>query len=85
MAVAIFNGFFNVNVIRNNSNTCQGKNVNNAWAYYNKANFGVAQIDGNTNLVPFGSSINFDADAVDALMTNAGGQSPTTGAVAEVF
>ena len=84
MAVAIINGFFQVNVIRNNGNTCQGENVNNAWAYYNKANISVAQIDGNANFVPTGSSLIFDADAVDTPMTNAGGQSPTTGAIAEV-
>lgn len=85
MAVAIFNGFFQVNVIRNNSNTCQGKNINNAWSYFNKANISVSQIDGNANLVPFGSSLIFDADVVDAPMPNAGGQNPTTGAIAEVF
>ncbi len=78
MAVCIFNGFIQVNQLRNNASLNEGKNVANGWGYYSKTNISVGQIAGNINFIPSAGNLLNDCDIVDTNIPNAGGQSPIT-------
>lgn len=85
MAVAILNGFVQVNVIRDNGAVSQGKNANNAWGIFTKTNYSLSQTGGNLNLLTVVSNIIFDPDVIDNAMTNAGGNSPVAGPITELI
>ncbi|GBF32041.1 hypothetical protein DCCM_0232 [Desulfocucumis palustris] len=83
MEMLICNGSIHINEIRNNAGMSQGKNIANGWSYYSKTNSAIGQIAGNRNTLPTGLNFLNDCDYFDTIMTNAGGNSSTSGSIIE--
>jgi len=79
MAVILWVGFMQVTELRNNASLNQGKQVQNGWTMFTKANDNIAQVNGNFNIVPSAVNILCDPDFIDLNQPNAGGQSPVVG------